>query len=215
MFKTSWDDPINEASARSLANQLLTYSCNGDQGRPEKDDDVYDAITENRDSGGSYSSCGDLGHWLLYRLGVRLDMVNRKEHKGWKMGLNVSKLAWCPYAKAPTKDNTFACGDIIIIWSQPTGTDAHVMCVLEDRGEGSDREIVTANYGQPGGKILTSKVAYSKFGNTSKMVLGHRTIQRWIPLINVLSAAQKTKKLEDAEDVTRSENGDIIWTPGV
>ncbi len=212
MFKVSLGDPIDESLARNLAKQLLTYACNGDKCRPEKGDHVYDAVTENRDCGPKYSSCGDLGHWLLYRLGVRLGMVNRQENLGWGMGKNVSKLAWCPYSKVPTHDDAFDCGDIIIIWSKPDSTDAHVMCVLEDHEIDGTREIVTANYGQPGGKILTSKVAYSKFGNTERMLIGQRTIQRWIPLMNVLAGAQKESKLEDVEDVTRANDGSFIWT---
>ena len=215
MLKVSLGDPIDESLTRALAKQLLTYACNGDQCRPEKGDDIYGAITENRDCGSKYSSCGDLGHWLLYRLGVRLGMVNRKENLGWGMGQNVSKLAWCSYSKVPTRDSTFDCGDIIIIWSKPDGVDAHVMCVLEDRNTNGTREIVTANYGQPGGKIFSSKVTYSKFGNTEHMMIGQRTIQRWVPLMSVLAGAKKESKLEDAEDVTRADDGSFVWTCGV
>lgn len=212
MFKVCLGDPIDEALVRALAKQLLSYACNGAQCRPEKGDPVYDAITESRDCGSAYSSCGDLGHWLLYRLGVRLSLVNRKENQGWSSGQNVSKLAWCAYAKNPTSKDTFSCGDIIIIWNSPKGTDAHVMCVIEDRGVGVNRQIITANYGQPGAKIFSSKVTYLKSGNVERMKLGDRIIQKWVPLMDLLEGAKKQGKLEAAEDATRAEDGAFIWT---
>ena len=212
MLKVSLGDPIDESLARDLAKQLLTYSCDGLKCRPEKGDPVYDAVTEDRDCGDVYSSCGDLGHWLLYRLGVRLGIVNRKEHLGWARGQNISKLAWCRYAKTPTRKDTFGCGDIIIIWNKPEGTDAHLMCVLEDVTTGTIRRITVANYGQPGGKISTPKVFYVKLGTSERIILGDRIIQKWIPLMSVLGDAKKQDKLVEAEDPTRAEDGSSIWT---
>src|SRR6186713_653784 len=79
---------------RTIATHLLDYAVCGDRGRNESDK-VYDSITEHRDRGvmrAKYSSCGDLGHWLVYRLGCRETWVNRAENGGWRVGLNVNLL---------------------------------------------------------------------------------------------------------------------------
>src|ERR1044071_3102756 len=68
----------------ALAADLLEYACNGHAGRAESDP-VYQAVTEGRDIGAmqkDYSSCGDLAHWLFYRIGVRFPWVNRAENGG-------------------------------------------------------------------------------------------------------------------------------------
>lgn len=73
------------AITQEFVGQLLSYACGRfDSGRNE-DDPIYQGVTEGRDVPPfreKYSSCGDLAHWLLFRLGSRLEMINRKEHLG-------------------------------------------------------------------------------------------------------------------------------------
>ena len=208
-----WDSPIDIAAARSLASALCEYACNGDVGRPEKGDAVYDAVTEGRDFGAKYSSCGDLAHWMLFTLGVRQPFLNRSSiGKGWKQGANVSRLAWCAYARTPTASDRFEPGDILVIWNSPKGTDAHVCVVLEDCREDDVSDIRTANYGAPGGAIRDSKVSYAKSKTGRFPVLGTRRIQRWVPLNRVLEGSQAANMLVAAEDPTHGDNGEVLWT---
>jgi hypothetical protein len=80
---------------RLAASALLTYAVAGHT--RSTSDPVYRAIVEGR-LGLKYSSCGDLAHWFLYRLGVRAPWINRAEFKppqghGWRVGLNLNLLA--------------------------------------------------------------------------------------------------------------------------
>jgi hypothetical protein len=137
--------PFNEQAYRDVARVLCTWATDGENGVTEKSE-RYQLVTEGRDKGPNYSSCADLAHWLLYRLGVRSKYLNRAEDSGgWEMGRNVSNLAFGPDAKEPTSGGIPRCGDIWIIWSKPNGTDAHVLVVdeLED-----DHTLHSWEYGQ-------------------------------------------------------------------
>lgn len=143
---------------RECAGHLLDYACHGDRGRPEGDP-VYDWVTEARDRGAmrvKYSSCGDLAHWLLYRLGVRLSFVNRAEHDGWRSGVNLSLLQTTSKygsnklaAGWPGENwDELRAGDILIVKiAQP-----HCICVIGFDSK-DPTKLHTAEYGQPGGKL--------------------------------------------------------------
>lgn len=156
---------------RQLADLLLFYAC-GENGRGERDP-VYVQVTEGRDTTPGYSSCADLAHWLHYRLGMRGSWINRKEHKGWKVGMNVSKLAYSILAE-PDPREPYDYGDIGIIWALPTTTDAHVLVF---RG-GFQGKYATAEYGQPGGALKIREVRGTKIGS--------KTIHRCIRLQEAL-----------------------------
>jgi hypothetical protein len=85
------------------------------------------------------------------------------------------------------------------------------MCVLEDVTTEATRRITVANYGQPGGKITSPKIAYVKVGTSERIKLGTKIIQKWIPLMSVLGDAKKQGKLVDVKDPTRAEDGSFIW----
>jgi hypothetical protein len=207
-----WGTPIDIAAARELAVRLCEYACNGSKGRPEKGDPVYDAVTEHRDTGSRYSSCADLAHWMLFRLGVRLGCINRAEHAGWAQGKNISKLAWCSAAKEVESNQRFEPGDILIIWSQKDSSDSHATIVLRDgRIDGSGNELETANYGAPGGKLSTSPVVVREIAFTQYQQLGSRLIHRWIPLDVMLNMAAAAGHLSAAEDPTRDSEGTPSW----
>jgi hypothetical protein len=80
------------AERRAAAAAFCEYATNGETGR-KCSDPVYQAIVEKRDKGPGYSSCGDLAHWLLTRLGCRDTRLNRKELYGFVYGVNVSRLS--------------------------------------------------------------------------------------------------------------------------
>jgi hypothetical protein len=181
---------------RKLAVDLVEYACGGADGRPESDP-VYQAVVEGRDRPpypNKYSSCGDLAHWMLYRLGVRLPLVNRAEHHlGWTSGVNVSRLAWDPLAVVnPSTSERFKPGDIGIIWSATDGHDAHVFVILDDQ---QPEALFVAEYGQPGGALHTRRVGY----HGGHLSIGTRGLYRVLRLNEVIDAAEAAGHLEAPE----------------
>ena len=168
---------------RPAASALAFHACGGKSGR-SKDDPVYSAVTEGRDTGkmrAHYSSCGDLGHWLLWRLGCRAPWVNRSESAhGWRVGANISLLA--SNGKLPGgQEWSPGEGDILVIWNNAAGTDAHVCVWL---GDGR-----VANYGaggmsaaaHPGSNVTSPALSWD--GHSWK--LGVRRVQRHLSLEHV------------------------------
>lgn len=154
--------------SRKFAIELVSYACGRYSGGRGENDAVYKSVTEGRDVGAqqqSYSSCGDLAHWLLYRLGSRERFINRKEHLGWQSGLNVSKLAFSPLTDDASAADVYLAGDILIIWSKPDATDAHVMVVLEHEGQ----RLLSGEYGQPGGKVREHQLVQPGLVGTRKI----------------------------------------------
>ena len=179
---------------REFVVQLISYACGRFENGRDEDDPVYQTVTEGRDVPPfrkTYSSCGDLAHWLLFRLGSRLDLVNRKEHKGFKIGKNVSKLAFASLAENAADDDVYEAGDILIIWSREDGTDAHVMVALSHH----DKTLVSGEYGQPGGAIRTHVM-------TRPRRIGNRTIQKVLRLRRVLEASEQGGKLDEPDLTT-------------
>jgi hypothetical protein len=180
---------------RALAAELVEYACKGSTGRLESDA-VYQAVVEGRDRPpypNRYSSCGDLAHWMLYRLGVRLPLVNREEHLGWTSGVNVSRLAFDPLASSDPPDSSrFQAGDIGIIWSNAEATDAHVFVFLDDQ---QPQALLVGEYGQPGGRVNTRRVGY----RGGQLAIGGRRLHRILRLDEVIDAADAAGHLEPPE----------------
>ena len=187
---------------QDAAVALVEYAC-GIPGRT-KDDPVYAAVTEHRDvppNRAHYSSCGDLAHWLLERLGLDEPWVNRASLGHYHVGANVYSLAGCPIHQLPGgPDWKPLSGDILEIWSQPTGTDAHV-CVHLGPGS-SDGHVRLGNYGaggmsaaaSPGSNISDTALTF----HAGLWTLGHRTVQRIIPLAAAVLLAEKPPNLTGA-----------------
>lgn len=180
---------------RALAVDLIRFACNGTQGRTETDP-VYQAVTEGRDRPpypNRYSSCADLAHWMLFRLGVRLPLVNRDEHVGWETQVNVSRLAFDALAiRSPKGTDRFEPGDIGIIWSNTAGTDAHVFVILDDQQPAA---LLVGEYGQPGGRVNTRRIGY--YGG--QLSIGTRALYRVLRLNEVIDAAEAAGHLEAPE----------------
>jgi hypothetical protein len=178
----------------ALATELVEYACGGSTGRDESDP-VYRAVTEGRDEGAMrerYSSCGDLAHWLLFRLGVRLPLVNRAEHRGWTSGVNVSRLAFHALAERDPRGARFFPGDIGIVWSKTDATDAHVFVILEDA---QPQALLVGEYGQPGGHLRARSVGYDR----ALVRIGSRSLHHVLRLERVLDAAEKANALVSPE----------------
>jgi hypothetical protein len=199
---------------------LCEWAVGYDHGR-SKDDPVYKLVTENRDGPGpkdraNYSSCGDLAHFLLERLGVRAPWLNRNDDNSfgaWKAGVNVSNLwgAACPIDTVPGSDWTPEPGDILLLWN--TGYDAHV-CVSSGKYESG--RLTTYNYGaggmstaiSPGARIGVNKLAW----NGKNWVYGSKVVQRCLKLRDVLSLLSAKPLLTEGcslsgEDIDAMELG--------
>lgn len=139
------------AAYQAASVALDTYFCNSFEGR-DKTALEYQYVVEGRDAPSSYahySSCGDRPAAKYFRLGCRSSFINRKEHKGWRVGANISSLAYgCPLARQPNKDWVPSPGDELLIWNKSDGTDAHSLAIIEYKA--NERRAITANYGSSG-----------------------------------------------------------------
>ena len=174
---------------QDAAVALCEYACGWEAGRG-KDNPVYTAVTEGRDAPPNrahYSSCGDLAHWLLERLGVREHWVNRASLGHYTVGANVWDLASCPVAIKPSSVFIPVPGDILEIWNSAGGQDAHVCVCLAPPHDG---KITLANYGAggmnaanwPGAVIHDSSWRSSTAGN----YIGTRKLQRVVQLAQIV-----------------------------
>lgn len=126
------------------------------------------------------STCADLAHYGYEEVGLRHRQINRAPH--WRVGVNVSRLAWWPEVTriAPPRLEGVMGGDVLIRWANPSATDAHVVCVLAHHELSG--ALSTAEYGQGRpmiGRLFTRLVEPEK---------GQRPWQRWLPLGAVLRA---------------------------
>lgn len=201
----------------ALVPALLDYACGDGKGRPHLGDPVYDAVVEGRQRQTEqlraawekrdpatrgpkpfYSSCGDLAHWLLYRLGVREPWLNRAEHRGWRPARNVTLLV-CraqygtnALAEVATANDRYAPGDILVV-NTATPATTHVVVVREHPDPDT---LVVGEYGQPGGHIAAKTVTRP---GKPRAALGKRQIDSVLRLRRVLEASALAAP-ESAED---------------
>ena len=202
-----------------VAVALCEWACGYDAGRT-KDDPVYKIVTENRDGPGpeqrkKYSSCGDLGHFMLERLGVRAAWINRDDDNAygkWRSGVNISNL-WgsaCPIDMVPGADWVPEPGDILLLWN--TGFDAHV-CVSS--GELDQGRLKTFNYGaggmsaasNPGAKIGKNKLVW----NGKNWLYGTKIVQRVLPLREVVKIVSVPPILDEGCAIFGDEHDALIY----
>jgi hypothetical protein len=175
-----------EVDARcALAPRLLDFACIGASDKGGN----YLSVVEGRDWPG-YSSCADLAHWLLYRLGCRQSWINRYEHNvgdlgepGWDSQVNVGRLAFTApltVRRSPFPGVIASAGDIFIQWNHPAGQDAHVFLCRRE-------------HGQPGGHIRDRVVT----GRDGYLYCGPRRIQRWLKLDLCITDAAERGELDD------------------
>jgi len=202
-------DGVPLKAFRLAASALLTYAVNGSV--RSTSDPVYRSIVESR-LGPKYSSCGDLAHWFLYRLGVRAPWINRAEFKaplghGWRVGLNLNLLTAPPVgactqatAVRPVKSSDadavaheaipdFESGDVFLISNVWGG---HCICVTgsPDPATRTDKTapltVKTAEYGQPGGAAKTHVITLHK--DTGLLFCGANQITSYLQLDAALGA---------------------------
>lgn len=109
---------------------------------------TYEALTPRS------TSCGDLLHCVAFAAGCRSDAINRAEHCGWVPGVNLSRWfvppatgrIWKP-KREQFQIGDFGCYDY-------TTPRAHGFVFLGWEGENA----VTADFGQPGGKLYKAQV---------------------------------------------------------
>lgn len=214
---------------RALARDLIVYACNGPaphgkgvEGRRAPDpgfpgDPVYNAVTEGRHASEIarlvrwlkkpvgprpfYSSCGDLAHWLFFRLGARQKWINRHELDGWHYGENtpadnnvttLSAKSVNGVRRAVTVDTIFQCGDVVVVNEHDPGT-THVRVVLAHWPE--EGKLLTGDFGQPGGAIRESAVTIEG----KRMKLGSRYADSHVVLSDVLDQAASRGQLVTPE----------------
>ena len=185
---------FSEDIARTFATTFLEYACGRWTGGRSESDAVYTQVSEGRDVGAMrarYSSCGDLAHWLLFRMGCRSAFINREEHLGWRVGKNISLLVSASVADEASDDDRYAAGDVLIIWSAANGTDAHVMTVLSHDAT----TLTSAEYGQPGG-------AYREHPWTRPGWVGLRKVHKVLRLMKVMQDAEAHGKLFEPDYTT-------------
>ena len=194
-----------ESVYRDAARTLLDFAGAGPSGRNIKDP-VYQSIVEGRDPKiHGYSGCADAAHWLLFRLGIRSDNVNRDENRGWKPVVNVGELAfWAGVSRDATMVDQPKCGDIVIIWESKTTSDSHVMCVIEydpdtkvmlvcEAGQGAPTPIALHTHQLRQGTDFARGVA------RPALFCGQRAIQKWIPLMDAIKFADARGELKEID----------------
>lgn len=198
---------MNELSVwQDAAVALCEYACGVPAGIG-KDTAPYPEVTEGRDTGASrarYSSCADLAHWLLERLGVREKWINRASLHQFRDELNVYEIGLgCPIAHAAPVDSDWpgpGAGDICEIWNGIKGQDAHVFVCL---GPGdNDGHLRTANYGEggmsaaawPGAGISDSAFIHHPNG----WYVGSRKLQRIIRFADAVALSTAAPDLTGA-----------------
>jgi hypothetical protein len=173
-------------------------------------DPRYKIVTEHR--GRDYlahppaSSCGDLPHFGLEKIGVRLPWVNREATLGsrWRGSwLNINQLVYppigaCPEAKEWTPDVDVQGGDVVVVANRwPSGKDAHAVCVLHTEVD-PHPEWSTAEYGNEHGNprdVGGLRYRILRSGH----ILGSRRIRVWLSLDRVVRSAYRQGLLSAAE----------------
>lgn len=203
---------------RLAAVALVHYACGPAPRAPgrgwrSKNDPVYLEVVEGRDVGPRrkrYSSCADLAHWLVFRLGVRAHWINRDEHRGFKDVVNLSRIAYCPEAETPRRiDHAFEPGDLLVLWNRADTSDAHVNVCLEH--DTTARQLLTGDYGAsgmstvdwPGCKVSSSGFRFDPARGLWVLqgARSSRAIQRHVSLASILRAQDTLEppRLEGAE----------------
>jgi hypothetical protein len=180
------DPSILRAAAVALAN----FAVDGERGR-DAGDPVYDWVTENRRKENerrrargspevSYSSCGDLGNWLLMCLGVRDERIINRDWDGgvvpWKVGANVSRLVNAPGYVRAEEGALPKPGDVLHISGDAPNSDHIMIFVYFDLASATLRSY---DYGQPYGRQRDRKFRHTSDG---MLQIGDRILRGWIDL---------------------------------
>lgn len=196
---------------RKVAVAWLEYWCGWPPGEEiAKTDPRYIDCTEGRDRTPAqqrvYSSCADLAHGMLYRVGVRLPWLNRDEHRGWKSSVNVSRLVSHSQQWDRRK---LEGGDTLMIANQwPSGKDAHVVCVIDEQPDSVQLTpdvyvpieggacLSTAQYGASGMRVGGIGGRLQSYDAWDRLHIGSRRVRVVLPFADVLLDAFQKGLLE-------------------
>ncbi len=194
---------LSESEYRALARELLEFAGGGPAGLPQTNP-RYLMVTEGREPLHSQfgTSCGELPHWELFRLGVRLaGVINRVEAFGYHSGLNIWRISSAPFTRDCKVDDVYQPGDTVYIWARADTRDAHSMCVIEY--DPTELVLTVAEYGQPGAALHTHKLRPGTTATTGKdrpaLLCGNRPLQKWVPLMAALEYAEAHGALVEPE----------------
>lgn len=152
---------------------------------------IHLALTEGRAKWYAHSSstsCGDLLQACLYAAGCREDWVNREEHEGWRSGQNLSFFV-PPFRGRDQIDyphlGELEPGDLgIYDYDDPTRTHGWVYLGVDEHGRA-----ITADFGQPGGKIYHCDVGLVPWSRRTTTFRG-RPVDRIIQLSSIAFDAE-------------------------
>ncbi len=136
---------------RELAADFLVMAAKDTNGRRQFDP-IFEAVTEKR-QGKGYSACGDLGHWMLFRLGFRCPWINRGEFRGWRVQKNLNLLCGKhagganTLARRPEYGMVLDAGDVLVVNARDR-LRAHVAVVMGVAPVLVGGHVHTAEYGQ-------------------------------------------------------------------
>ncbi|MDD5544399.1 MAG: peptidoglycan-binding domain-containing protein [Acidobacteriia bacterium] len=175
---------------RESAVDFLLMAGKDEEGRRQFDP-LFDAVTEKRQTKG-YSACGDLGHWLLFRMGFRFPWINRDEHRGWLQARNLSLLCSStvggknPIARPPRVGQLVDAGDVLVVAGQVTKSHLAVVlgpASLEPRSVVRTVEYgqFNARYGRASGRVF-SRMVNPAMGCRPGMRLGNLTLDSVLSL---------------------------------
>jgi hypothetical protein len=174
---------------RKLAVRRLEWACGYPPAKavPEEHE-RYRVVTADLDPGSRgvhpdpFSSCALLAHWLYLELGVSEPWLDHpKAPHGWRGDGAVLYRLVCQSVQWDRRK--LEGGDVLIIADHwPSGTDAHVVCVLDEAlFDDAEHWLATAEYGQPGGVLKTKSWNRTRWGN--------RLVRVVLPLERVLRQA--------------------------
>jgi len=183
-------DQVKLAGLRELAADFLVLAGKDRVGRRQWDP-VFEGVTERRQAP-RYSSCGDLGHWILARLGFRFPWLNREELWGWMVGKNVSLLCAKSAGGAnelgrlPVVGEHLDAGDVLVVSAHDID-HTHCIVALGPVELVAGAKLCSCEYGQWDGQYGR---ACGKLICRSVAVKGSSVALSDLPLDSVLSVAR-------------------------
>ncbi len=224
-------DQVKLAGLRELAADFLVLAGKDRVGRRQWDP-VFEAVTEGRQAP-RYSSCGDLGHWILARLGFRFPWLNREELWGWMVGKNVSLL--CAKSagganelgRAPVVGEQLNAGDVLVVSAHDID-HTHCLVVLGLTELSHGAKLCVCEYGQwdgQRGRACGKLSCRSVSASGSSLSLGELSLDSVLSVARLLEAsggemepgtvrdylAAVTGRLRVLRRSERSRGNDVRW----
>lgn len=163
---------------RQVAVELLTKYVPSNY-----DDPAFQEII-NGDYGGGGTTCGFLAHWLMWRLGCRVNgLVNRTDPDGglsYVNGKNVARIRWNSYFQV-YKGGTPLPGDIVFISNGPPATE-HILIFLKSEGGVWTSADAGQTNAEDGKQYAAIRERPLRKGGLVSPTMTSRQVQGWIPI---------------------------------